>query len=319
MYSSTAGKWLPVYDPARSDYNSATPYDKWINASEVTKVSHYGNVHETKDAIGNFASSLTGYNHTLTTAAAVNASYRHIGFDGFEDYDFINNACESSHFNFYHHKFNRTNKAAHTGRYSLQVPASSFLATEREILGATCTAAADNVPYTIKQCDNIGTFSPDANASASQRFVLSLWARESNPTLPCINYAMDATIKLKDGANVTTVTPVSSTKGNIIDGWQKLEIVFDVPANTPAGSIEIALVNNASSNMYFDDVRIQPFNSSMKSMIYDPLSLRLMAELDDRNYATFYEYDRDGILVRIKKETEKGIYTIQESRSGLKK
>jgi hypothetical protein len=44
-----------------------------------------------------------------------------------------------------------------------------------------------------------------------------------------------------------------------------------------------------------------------------------MAELDDRNYATFYEYDEEGTLVRVKKETEKGIYTIKESRSGLKK
>ena len=57
----------------------------------------------------------------------------------------------------------------------------------------------------------------------------------------------------------------------------------------------------------------------MKSMVYDPQSLRLMAELDDRNYATFYEYDEEGTLVRVKKETEKGIYTIKESRSGLKK
>lgn len=71
--------------------------------------------------------------------------------------------------------------------------------------------------------------------------------------------------------------------------------------------------------MYFDDIRIQPFNASMKASVYDPFSLRLMAELDDRNYATLYEYDKDGILVRVKQETEKGIYTIQESRTGLRK
>jgi hypothetical protein len=318
-YSSSAGKWLPVYDAARSDYNSSAPYDKWIKASEVTKVSHYGNVHETQDAIGNYASSLTGYNHTLTTAAAVNAPYRHIGFDGFEDYDFIDNACESSHFNYYHHKFYRTSKTSHTGRYSLQVSAASSLSTIRDIVDNTCTPAGDDVPYTVKQCDNMGAFSPYANYSSDQRFVLSLWAKESTPAAGSIEYDMDAIIKLDDGSSVTTLVPVSSVKGNIIDGWQKLEVVFDVPANTPAGTIEIGLVNNASCDMYFDDVRIQPFNSAMKSMVYDPLSLRLVAELDDRNYATFYEYDRDGILVRIKKETENGIYTIQESRSGLKK
>jgi hypothetical protein len=54
----------------------------------------------------------------------------------------------------------------------------------------------------------------------------------------------------------------------------------------------------------------------MKSYVYDPVSLRLWSELDDRNYATFYEYDEQGNLTRTKKETERGIITIQESREG---
>jgi len=49
------------------------------------------------------------------------------------------------------------------------------------------------------------------------------------------------------------------------------------------------------------------------------VNLRLMAELDENNYATFYEYDDDGTLIRVKKETERGIQTIKESRSALLK
>jgi hypothetical protein len=55
----------------------------------------------------------------------------------------------------------------------------------------------------------------------------------------------------------------------------------------------------------------------MKSYVYDDISLRLMAELDENNYATFYEYDDDGSLVRVKKETEQGIKTIKETRNAL--
>jgi hypothetical protein len=44
-----------------------------------------------------------------------------------------------------------------------------------------------------------------------------------------------------------------------------------------------------------------------------------MAELDENNYATFYEYDDEGTLTRVKKETEKGIKTIRETRSALLK
>jgi hypothetical protein len=39
-----------------------------------------------------------------------------------------------------------------------------------------------------------------------------------------------------------------------------------------------------------------------------------MAELDENNYSTFYEYDDEGNLMRLKKETERGIMTIKETR-----
>jgi len=57
----------------------------------------------------------------------------------------------------------------------------------------------------------------------------------------------------------------------------------------------------------------------MKSFVYDPVTLRLVAELDENNYSSFYEYDNDGTPVRIKKETERGIKTIKETRSALLK
>jgi hypothetical protein len=53
--------------------------------------------------------------------------------------------------------------------------------------------------------------------------------------------------------------------------------------------------------------------------VYSPVNLRLMAELDENNYATFYEYDDEGTLIRLKKETERGIKTIKETRSALLK
>ena len=57
----------------------------------------------------------------------------------------------------------------------------------------------------------------------------------------------------------------------------------------------------------------------MKSFVYNPQSLRLMSELDENNYASFYEYDDEGTLTRVKKETIKGIKTITETRSHLQK
>ncbi len=105
----------------------------------------------------------------------------------------------------------------------------------------------------------------------------------------------------------------------IIDGWQRYEGVFDVPAD--AGAVKTSYVTvtlvastNSGENTWFDDVRVQPFNSNMKSFIYDIASRKLTAILDENNYATIYEYDEQGGLKRVKKETTKGIVTVSESR-----
>jgi len=45
----------------------------------------------------------------------------------------------------------------------------------------------------------------------------------------------------------------------------------------------------------------------------------LVGELDERNYATIYEYDLEGKLIRLKKETERGIMTIKENKNNTKK
>ena len=97
----------------------------------------------------------------------------------------------------------------------------------------------------------------------------------------------------------------------IIDGWQKIEDEISVPA--AAGKIRVILENAADHDAYFDDIRFLPVDAGMKAYVYDPVKGILRAELDDNNYAKFYDYDDEGRLIRIRKETERGIMTIQET------
>jgi hypothetical protein len=122
-------------------------------------------------------------------------------------------------------------------------------------------------------------------------------------------------LKFEDGDEEILGDMSFTPSGDIIEGWQRVAAKFQVPAGTSIMKIEL---ENLSSGIpvYFDDIRIHPINGSMKSFVYDPETFKLMAELDDNNYSTFYEYDKEGGLVRIKKETSKGVKTIQESRSG---
>lgn len=104
-------------------------------------------------------------------------------------------------------------------------------------------------------------------------------------------------------------------KGDIIDGWQRITSKFLIPEDTKTIGIEL---ENKSDGIpvYFDDIRIYPLDGSVKTFVYDDETFKLMSELDENNYSTFYEYDNEGGLVRVKKETSKGIKTIQETRSG---
>jgi hypothetical protein len=161
-------------------------------------------------------------------------------------------------------------------------------------------------PDSIANCSDCFTFRPDR----TKRYWLSAWVKEEVASQ--VKTYTNTSVKLTfngSGAGVTTLSPT----GEIIDGWQRIAGEFTVPANTT--SIDIKLDNVGSVAAYFDDIRVHPFNASMKSYVNDPETFWLTAELDDNNYATFYEYDKEGKLIRIKKETAKGIMTIQESRT----
>jgi YD repeat-containing protein len=114
------------------------------------------------------------------------------------------------------------------------------------------------------------------------------------------------------GAQSVALAPV----GPIINGWQKMEGSITIPANATAFKVRLATGVNTT---YFDDLRVHPDKASMKTFAYDPTSQRLLAEMDENNYATFYEYDAEGNLIRVKKETYNGIMTLKETRQNLKK
>jgi hypothetical protein len=166
----------------------------------------------------------------------------------------------------------------------------------------------------VMNADCIGTFAP----SISKTYVLSAWIKEAQ--IPSTYTYSQAGVKIEflDAANPPNVIPGGGTyyaSGKIIDGWQKVESPFVVPAG--AHQIKVTLDNAASQDALYDDIRIFPVDGNMKSYVYDPVNLRLVAELDENNYATLYEYDLEGNLVRVKKETERGVVTLKENATHL--
>jgi hypothetical protein len=153
-----------------------------------------------------------------------------------------------------------------------------------------------------------------------QEYLLSGWIKEaytSSSTTPTPKSYVNSGIQVSFNDGDIVNLPLFQPSGPIIDGWQRVEASFTVPSN--AYNILIEMVNNGKNDAFFDDIRVHPFRSNMKSFVYDPSTQKLVAELDENNYATQYEYDDEGILIRVKKETERGVMTIKETRNNQSK
>lgn len=198
--------------------------------------------------------------------------------------------------------------------YDLNVPAVS---------GAVCSTGVQvERSFEILDCEDdivglsdcIKSFSPIVNETYS----FDAWVREDEIPFSAKKYAGPGVQFLFNGTGQQTV--VYKADGPIIDGWQRVSGDFIVPAGT--GDLEIKLLNTNSDEskvVYFDDLRIYPTKGMVKTFVYDPITKQLSAQLDENNFATFYEYNQEGNAVRVKVETEKGVFTVKEQGSFLKR
>jgi hypothetical protein len=188
-----------------------------------------------------------------------------------------------------------------------------YMSDERALCSQSIEITAPNACFIpdLPPCENcIGGFIPDPG----QKYAISLWVKEGGASPS--DTAFDAPfVQIQYNSGVSSPSPFVAN-GRIIEGWQRIYQEFTIPAL--ATSITVQLGSNSGTS-YFDDIRIYPVNGSMKSYVYDPVSLKLTAVLDENNFATFYEYDQEGTLIRTKKETERGIVTMSENRQSNQK
>jgi hypothetical protein len=156
-------------------------------------------------------------------------------------------------------------------------------------------------------------------------YVLSSWLKSLNSLnendttsyqSPSGSYTRGISLEFYDNSgNPITGTPASSVivpSGAIIEGWQRAEDYVTIPANTAR---VVLVINSGLNTTLWDDIRIYPLTGNMQTYVYNKENYKVSAVLDNNNYATFYYYDSQGNLFLLKKETEKGIQTIQESFS----
>ncbi|MFH1320489.1 MAG: hypothetical protein ABII90_07545 [Bacteroidota bacterium] len=304
----------------------STDTTNWTRANRITLYSPDGDELENKDALGRYSSALYEHKRQLPTAIAFNAKYKEIAFEGFEDY-YSNlfykvkpNICyDEYHFKFEDDVDKITDNKAHTGLFSIGLahheqieikrPLSLPYCEHKTLTNQDCYCTPLQFPYKLRTCDCLGLFSPDQGSQ--EKFVFSFWVlQDSNTDSMNINVKFfyrpngDSPIP----SNQLTL-PVNLTyQSPAIEQWQQLQYEFEIPG-TASGNLEFQFSNLANDMIYIDDIRIHPFDANMKSFVYNPFSHRLMATLDENNFATFYQYYENGNLQVVRKETERGIVT----------
>jgi hypothetical protein len=314
FWTLQSGTWRPSYDTTR-----------WVWNSQTNLFNRKGFELENADPLGRYNSGLYGYGLTLPTAVIQNSRFQEAAFDGFEDYGYTPNTCdtlcqESRPFDFSAYASSISDSMAHTGLYSLRIDKNGSVSISASVSTTPASASPqltmkDSGAYFSGVTASTSSVLPSFTPLAGKKMLVSAWVKEKN-VCTCQSYTRDnILVSFTQSGGGTSVTLHPS--GNMIEGWQRVESVVIIPSN--ATGLTLTLQASDSSTTYFDDIRILPYNGEMKSYVYNPVNLRLMAELDENNYATFYEYDDDGTLIRVKKETERGIQTIKETRSALLK
>ncbi|MCR9171963.1 MAG: hypothetical protein NXI10_05700 [bacterium] len=318
-----SGVWHAITDPLHTNYDGSL--QDWRKMGEVTRYDEFGRPVEQADQIDVFSSMLFGFNKELSflpVAQAVNAMQRDIAFDSFEDYNFYSQEAldyQETHFDFADAlgaSVQITQSEKHSGWSSLQISAGASASVIKGV-STGCENPGDGVigndnntsPITADECYCVQPFKPREGD-----YIIGAWVKVGNdPTN--LDYS-DASITVSVAGGTTYLGITAS--GPIIDGWQRLEGEFSIP--TSATGVTITINNgSAEENVYIDDMRIHPFTAGMTTTVYDPVTLLPVASHDGYNYTTFYNYDENLNLVRVRVETEKGIQTVKESEFGTQK
>ncbi len=160
------------------------------------------------------------------------------------------------------------------------------------------------------------------NPTQGKEYYLSVWVKEafrtgyvysngSNVIHRDVLNDASLTVQCMSGTSVLNtencLTEINGTP--IIEGWQRAVAKITIPKG--ATGIKFTFSGGAYGH-YFDDLRIHPVNSNLVAYVYDNQTHKLRSQLDENNYATFYEYDKEGNLIRVKRETQRGIKLIKE-------
>jgi hypothetical protein len=317
FYARVNDKWYSIDEVGHPNNIGTGGLNDWRKRGEITEYDEFGKPYEFLNQVKINSAAIYGMNKDLkllVKATASNAKRNEIAFEGFEDYNYLTNET----INYLEYGFSLDPESQnggaivstkkHSGKYSLEITGSVDYTYNVSAGNIATTEHLNSGAYKVQDCDCIEPFAP----VVGEKYLFSTWVNEETGVYPYMNTEVKIVFLGAGG------TPISSNiytpSGAVIEGWQKIEGDYTIPAGTEQVKYIFTSLNSNSVNL--DDFRTHPYEASMVTNIYDQKTLLLIASHGESNYTTFYNYNENLALTKVRIETLDGIITVSESEAG---
>ena len=285
-----------MFDYTHFDWHGANG-EEWVKTTTVNSYDFNGQPVEDQNILNVKSGALYGYNHTLPIMVAQNAPQNQLIYEGFEQ--------------------------TYLRGSDTYLESGPLLNPISASIDAQSHTGSDGLKINSNQSVELGIVN---RLNANQKYFSRVWVHSSNEE------------RVVDGRLKLGLTPMPGTyaysQGHTLDTynfnkisssgeWTLYEAVFEDghnpngPASQGDWKVSIELEGTFSNGVIIDDFRLQPYDAEAICYVYDHAQ-RLVAVMDDQHFASLYQYNAEGALVRKLKETTRGVKTISETQYNTK-
>lgn len=293
-----------VYYPGTTSYNRLLDDNTFSNSTatpvyelgtQITAINNNnGQVIETQTKTGRYTASKYCNNFENVLTSIADARYGSFTYCNFEDeYTFYS----PSSLKMFDGDVNAPNlKSAavlitsptpilikpHTGNYMVKVPATNS------------SISPSNAPTFVTKEFEVG-----------RTYTAKVWVHANSPS----TCKLFAKYSLNGGASVYKDIAKNDPSNVAVGNWILMNLEFTIPETTSLTNniLQVGLLNPATGSAgdaYFDDFTFHPVDAEVGGNVYDKRTNRIIATLDNENYATLYNYDAAGRVISIYKESK---------------
>lgn len=294
-------------DPTPLNYSAGTyelrPFDwesslrarpaAWLTAAVTERVSPNGEVLQERDPLGVPSTAKFGYGNTTSLGNSVqampylqahNAEYQAVLFESFENKYVANGIYFGEDgLQFRGNELVVVNDQAHTGSQS-----ALLMGRQLTLLPIPLTPQLSREGLLIKAWVKLADYNPA---------VFTATVELTPGSSPATTFALEPRVRTGEWLLLEARVAMSQNVAHLGQPF------------TPV----LRFSSAGASQVWIDDVRVQPLEAQMTAYVYDPISLRLLASFDDQHFALRYQYNDEGKLIRKQVETERGLKTLQET------